>query len=115
MAFEKLCRSEDVAPGAMAEFSTRAGTRVLVIRQPDGAWAAFQALCPHAAVELVAGTLSDGILTCREHWWQFDAANGLGTNPAACHLACYPLQIASDDVLVDVTGVEPFKAGRPVS
>lgn len=112
MAFEKLCRSADVAPGAMAEFSARDGTRVLVIRQPDGDWAAYQALCPHAAVALAAGTLKDGVLTCREHWWQFDAASGQGTNPTDCHLASYPIRILGDDVLVDVVGVVPFKAGR---
>ena len=112
MAFEKLCRIRDIAPGMMAEFATREGVRVLVIRQPGGDWTAFQALCPHAGVELVAGTLRNGILTCREHWWQFDAASGLGTNPTGCHLACYPLQIVDDDVLVDVDGVVPFKAGR---
>ncbi len=113
MAFEKLCRSADVAPGAMAEFPARDGTRVLLIRLADGDWAAYQALCPHAAVELAAGTLKDGILTCREHWWQFDAANGEGTNPTGCHLSRYPLRLLDDDVLVDVAGIVPFKAGRP--
>ena len=111
MAFEKLSRTDAVAPGAMAEFTAGDGSRILVIRQPDGDWRAFQALCPHAAVELVAGTYADGVLTCREHWWQFDGASGQGTNPTGCHLARYPLQLRAEDVFVDVAGVRPFKAG----
>lgn len=112
MALEKLCRAGDVAPGAMAEFTAADGTRILVLRLPDGDWRAFQALCPHAAVALAAGTFADGTLTCREHWWQFDATNGEGTNPTGCHLARYPLQLRADAVWVDVAGVVPFKAGR---
>lgn len=115
MAFEKLCGRGDVAPGAMAEFTAGDGTRVLVIRQSNGDWNAFQALCPHAAVPLATGTFEAGIVTCREHWWQFDGASGEGTNPTGCHLARYPLQLLAEDVYVDVAGVVPFKAGRSVN
>jgi toluene monooxygenase system ferredoxin subunit len=115
MAFEKLCHRDDVAPGAMAEFSTHDGTRILVVRQSNGDWSAFQALCPHAAVALAAGTFDGSVLTCREHWWQFDGASGEGTNPTGCHLARYPLRLLAGDVCVDVAGVVPFKAGPGVS
>lgn len=115
MAFEKLCRSADVAPDAMAEFTAGDGTRVLVLRTPDGDWRAFQAQCPHAGVALVEGTFDRGTLTCREHWWQFDGDSGAGTNPTGCHLAPYPVRLVADDVCVDVAGVVAFKAGRGVS
>lgn len=115
MAFEKLCHRGDVAPGAMAEFTTDDGTRVLLVRQPDGDWSAFQALCPHAGVELAAGTFDAGVITCREHWWQFDGVSGEGTNPTGCHLSRYPLKLVAEEVCVDVAGVEPHKAGRSVT
>jgi len=113
MAFEHLCSRDDVAPGTMAQFVTTDGTRVLVVAAPgDGELKAYQAMCPHARVELVAGSLDGDILTCREHWWQFDIRTGQGTNPTGCHLAAYPLVCAGDAVLVDVAGIEPAQAGR---
>src|SRR4030095_3888975 len=51
---KRVCASGDVPDGGMKEFSVD-GVGVLVVKTPDG-FVAYQAMCPHAAIPLQAGT-----------------------------------------------------------
>jgi toluene monooxygenase system ferredoxin subunit len=94
----------------MDSFETASGTDVLVVGVDGGDIKAFQAMCPHQEMELVEGEFDGKVLTCKAHLWQFDCRTGKGINPDDCKISEYPVKIDDDDVLVDISGVEPFKS-----
>jgi toluene monooxygenase system ferredoxin subunit len=110
MAFEKICTLDDVWEGDMSCFGTRQGREVLVVCLAGGHVKAFQAMCPHQETKLVDGELEGHVLTCSAHLWQFDCRTGKSINPDDCRIAEYPTKVVGDDVLVDVEGIEPFRA-----
>lgn len=110
MAFEKICTVGDVWEGGMDAFETSKGVQVLILGLEDESLKAFQAFCPHQGIELVEGEFDGKVLTCKAHFWKFDSTNGKGLNPTDCMIVEYPLKIEGDDVLVDVEGIEPFRA-----
>ncbi len=110
MAYEKVCTMDDVWEGDMDSFETASGTDVLVVGIDGGDIKAFQAMCPHQEMELVEGEFDGKVLTCKAHLWQFDCRTGKGINPDDCKISEYPVKIEDDDVLVDISGVEPFRS-----
>ena len=56
----------------------------------DGLLVAYQDRCPHLAKPLSEGVLSDGVLTCAAHEWEFDARTGRGViaSKAASSRSC---------------------------
>ncbi|HIE86215.1 MAG: Rieske 2Fe-2S domain-containing protein [bacterium] len=110
MTYEKVCTMDDVWEGDMDSFETASGTDVLVVGIDGGDIKAFQAMCPHQEMELVEGEFDGKVLTCKAHLWQFDCRTGKGINPDDCKISEYPVKIEDDDVLVDISGVEPFRS-----
>ncbi len=110
MAFEKVCTLDDVWEGDMDAFETSSGVEVLILGVDGGDIKAYQAMCPHQEIELVEGEFDGKVLTCKAHLWQFDCHTGKGINPSDCEIAEYPVKIESDDIFVDVEGIEPCKS-----
>ncbi len=52
-----------------------AGTAIVVIRSGDTV-TAFHDSCPHAGWRLSEGEISNGVLECPGHSWEFDTATG---------------------------------------
>jgi nitrite reductase/ring-hydroxylating ferredoxin subunit len=68
------------------------GTSIVILRTEKGI-TAFPDSCPHARWRLSDGELSNGILECPGHGWEFDAASGAClTVPTYC-LKPFPIQI----------------------
>ena len=68
-----------------------AGIAIVVIRTRDGV-TAFHDSCPHAHWPISEGEVTDGVLECPGHGWQFDVATGRCLNaPAYC---LQPLSVA---------------------
>jgi nitrite reductase/ring-hydroxylating ferredoxin subunit len=59
--------------------------------------------CPHMGFPLHRGTVCDGILTCHWHHARFDLATGGTFDQWADELRRFPVVLAGDDVLVDVS------------
>jgi nitrite reductase/ring-hydroxylating ferredoxin subunit len=59
--------------------------------------------CPHMGFPLHRGTISDGIITCHWHHARFDLATGGTFDQFADELRCFPVELAGDDVLVDLS------------
>lgn len=109
MAFEKICKLDDLWEGEMESFEV-GGKEILLVCAEGGVVKAFQGICPHQDIPLVEGTFDGKTVTCRAHLWQFDACSGKGVNPKDCALAEYPVRIEGEDVLVDGEGVTPLFA-----
>ena len=77
------------------------GIPVLLINV-DGRLHAYIDACPHQKTPLSRGTLSDGVLSCATHEWQFDAQTGCGINPPSACLEALPLKTQGDDILLDL-------------
>src|SRR5712691_5141847 len=59
--------------------------------------------CPHMGFPLHRGTLQDGILTCHWHHARYELCSGGTFDQWADDLRTYTVEIAGDDVLVDLT------------
>lgn len=66
----------------------------------DGTLVAYEDRCPHLANPLSEGVLSDGVLTCAAHEWEFDAQTGCGVNPASACLRRYPVRVDDGRIFV---------------
>ncbi|MFO1463234.1 MAG: Rieske 2Fe-2S domain-containing protein [bacterium] len=98
----KAAKRQDVAPGTGVE-SECAGKPVAVFNL-DGAFFATQAKCPHRGGPLAEGEVEDGIVTCPWHAWRFDVRTGANADNPNLKLACYPVRVEGDDVLVQTDG-----------
>jgi toluene monooxygenase system ferredoxin subunit len=81
------------------------GTVDILLCNLDGRLVAYEDRCPHLASPLSEGTLSEGVLTCAAHEWEFDAQTGRGVNPASACLRRYPVRVDGEQVFVN-TGEE---------
>lgn len=109
MAFEKLCKMDDLWEGEMEAFEV-GDQEILVVWPTDGEIVAFQAVCPHQDIPLVEGKFDGKSIICRAHQWAFDCRTGAGINPSDCRLAKYPVKVEGENLMVDTAGVQPLFA-----
>lgn len=75
--------------------------RVAVIHTPSGVHALDNA-CPHQGYGLTTGALTDETVVCQWHNWKFDARTGECIQGEE-NVACHPVQIDGDEIVVSVT------------
>ena len=79
------------------------GAKLLLVRDGDEV-RAFEGLCPHAKAPLDKGALCDGRIICPWHLAAFDARTGALLEPVAIRgLAAYPVRLAGDDLMVELS------------
>jgi toluene monooxygenase system ferredoxin subunit len=100
MAYVKVCSADLLGPGGMAGFYVD-GVEILIVRDRDGVFRAFDGICPHQDSPLAEGYYDGAIITCATHGWMFNAETGRGVNPPNCKIAAYPLKIEGNEILVD--------------
>jgi nitrite reductase/ring-hydroxylating ferredoxin subunit len=59
--------------------------------------------CPHMGFPLHRGSVADGVLTCHWHHARFDLCTGGTFDQWADNLRRFPVELAGDDVMVDVS------------
>lgn len=96
----ELCGVDELWDGEMACFRVD-GAAVLLLKF-DGRFHAYQGQCPHQGVALAEGEFDGGLLTCRAHRWQFDAASGQGVNPSNVHLKRFPVHVFEQKVSIEI-------------
>jgi nitrite reductase (NADH) small subunit len=80
------------------------GKSIAVFHQPDGIFA-IDNLCPHRGAPLQEGFVSDGVVTCPWHQWQFDLKTGAGISIPGARVKSYPVRVEDGDILVAAEGV----------
>jgi toluene monooxygenase system ferredoxin subunit len=103
MGFQKVAKREDLWSGEMMGLEVN-GKRILLVNIDNDIYAYVDA-CPHQNSRLSEGTLTDNVLRCARHEWEFDVCSGSGVNPKSACLRQYPIRLDGEDILVDIDAV----------
>jgi nitrite reductase/ring-hydroxylating ferredoxin subunit len=87
------------------------GTAILLVNLDDHIYA-YSDACPHQKSRLSEGTLTENILRCARHQWEFDVCTGHGLNPEDACLKVFPVTIESGYIFLDLDLKEPAEAAR---
>jgi toluene monooxygenase system ferredoxin subunit len=109
MGFQRVAKTEDLWSGEMIGLEVN-GERVLLVNVDDHIYA-YADSCPHQMSRLSEGTLTDKILRCARHHWEFDVCSGSGVNPRNTCLKLFPIMVEGEDILVDIDDGRNFGAG----
>jgi toluene monooxygenase system ferredoxin subunit len=110
MAFTTICTADAVQEGGMGLFKVGKKS-VLLLWPKGGALKAFRGRCPHADMPLDEATFDGVTLVCNLHQWGFSADDGRCTTHIVRNaLHAYPLQVAGDEIQVDVGPLRPERA-----
>ena len=101
MAWERACAASEVADGQAIRVEVD-GLDVAIVRSGDDFYA-IEDECSHAAVALSEGDVEGCEIECWMHGSRFDLRTGKPLGPPATEpVPVFPVQIAGDDVLVDL-------------
>jgi toluene monooxygenase system ferredoxin subunit len=100
MSFRRAAGRDELWIGEMKGVVV-GGVPVLLVSLEDGV-RAYEDACRHKGVRLSTGRLTSTRLVCAVHAWEYDAATGRGLNPERVCLRAFPVELAGDDILVDV-------------
>lgn len=105
MGFQKVAKIEDLWSGEMMALEV-CGEHILLVNIDNRIYA-YADVCPHQKSRLSEGTLTQNILRCARHHWEFDACSGSGVNPQNTCLTAFPIRLEGEDILVDIDAVTP--------
>ncbi|MEA2642286.1 MAG: naphthalene 1,2-dioxygenase ferredoxin component [Chloroflexota bacterium] len=109
--FVAVAQADEVPDGAIKEVEI--DENVLVLVHAAGRYYALSAWCTHLGSNLVLGQLTDHVVTCWAHLWQFDVRTGEPLRPPLAKIApgyrlrTYPVRVDGGTVYVS------RKPGRP--
>lgn len=109
MGFQRVAKIEDLWGGEMIGLEVN-GERVLLVNVDNRIYA-YADTCPHQNSRLSEGTLTDKILRCGRHHWEFDVCSGSGVNPRNTCLKVFPIRVDGEDIFVDINVVSSLGAG----
>jgi toluene monooxygenase system ferredoxin subunit len=106
MGLRRVAKTEDLWSGEMVGLEIE-GRPILLVNIDSHIYAHLDA-CPHQNSRLSEGILTDRILRCPRHHWEFDVCSGAGVNPQTARLTPLPVRIEGEDILVDIDVVGTF-------
>ena len=74
MAFVRVARAGDIAPGAARRVEY--GDTAVLLTNVGGRFYAISDTCSHRGGTLSQGTIEDGVVTCPRHGSRFDVRTG---------------------------------------
>lgn len=89
--WKRACRADEVPANGLKQVAVEDGPTV-VIANAGTDFFAYQAYCPHEDVALAEGVHDGSVLTCLEHFWQFDLHTGEPRGDAEAPLTAYKLK-----------------------
>jgi len=96
--FVHVAEDDELWDGEMESYDV--GDEEVLLVKLDGTYHAYDGICPHQSISLVEGELENGVLTCRAHEWQFNAATGAGVNPLDSCLRRHEVRVTDGRVEV---------------
>lgn len=100
MAFRRLGSLQDIPPENVTQMEF--GTRPLAVCRVGDAVHVIDGTCPHAGGPLGYGALHHATLVCPLHGWEFDCTTGRATFSETLRVACFPVRVEGDDILIDI-------------
>jgi len=114
MAFTFICPTSAMQEGGMGFFQAGKKT-VLLVWPKNGELKAYRGRCPDADIPLNNAKFNGKLVTCPHHHWGFDANTGkCMTHSTAKVLHPYAVQVAGDEILVDVGPKRTPAAAAPL-
>ena len=98
----KAAKKQDITPGTGVVSECQG--KAVAIFNVGGNFFATQNACPHRGGPLGEGELEGTVVTCPWHAWRFDVATGINADNPKLKIACYPVTVEGDDVLVNIDG-----------
>lgn len=98
----RVCRVDDVAPGAIETFEVDGVGVPILVAHIDGRLFASSSICPHEDVSLADGSRRGTRLTCPGHAYEFDLATGRCSHDPDLHLKTYAVTVEDGEVFVDL-------------
>jgi len=109
MGFQKVAERGELWSGEMVGLEVN-GERILLVNVDNHIYA-YADSCPHQKSRLSEGTLTDKILRCARHHWEFDVCSGSGVNPQNSCQKVFLIRLSGEDILVDIDPVRTLGAG----
>jgi nitrite reductase (NADH) small subunit len=75
--------------------------QVGLFRTGDGLFA-IDNFCPHRGAPLHDGFVTDGVVTCPWHQWQFQLADGICKNIPKVRVTTYPVEVRDGAIWVNL-------------
>ena len=101
----RIADVDQVPEGTAAEFV--AEDRIIALFHVDDQYYAMDGVCPHAGGPLGEGALTETVVTCPWHGWQFDVTTGQHClNERFCH-PTYPVTVEADGIYVELPDANP--------
>src|ERR1700688_621944 len=98
MAFVRVAKATDIAPGQIREIRLEGMT--IALANIEGQFHAISNTCLHRGGPLGQGSLQGNVVTCPWHGWQYDVTNGkVVQNPAAA-VDCYHTEVRGEDIFI---------------
>ncbi len=98
--FVKVASTSDLNPGQCKVAD--ADGKPIALCNVNGTFYALNNACLHQGGPLGEGSMEATTLTCPWHAWQWDVTTGKSTVNPAMGVACYPVKVEGDDVMVEV-------------
>jgi 3-phenylpropionate/trans-cinnamate dioxygenase ferredoxin component len=90
----------DVPPGEGRVIDV--ADRSLALFNVDGRYFAIDNVCPHRGGPLGEGDLEGWTVICPWHGWKWDVRTGANLNNPAVRVACLPVSVEGDAVVVEL-------------
>ena len=98
--FVKIATLSEIPPGS-ARAVDAGGTPVALYNVGGTVYATHNA-CPHRGGSLGEGSVAEAVVTCPWHGFQFEVTTGRCLTNPALSLACIPVKIEGQDILIRV-------------
>ena len=100
MGFVLAGKMGEIAAGTIREVEVAGKT--IALANVAGKFYAISNTCLHQGGPLGEGSMDGNMVTCPWHAWQYDVTTGkLGQSPSM-GVACYPVEVRGEEILVDV-------------
>ena len=98
--FVKVAQVTDVPDGAAK--AVEVNGRRLALFNAGGRFYAIDNACKHRGGPLAEGDVYGTRVVCPWHGWEYDFSTGQSVDDPMTKLACFPVKLDGDDILVEV-------------